>query len=88
MPEMNSPEFATNKRTLWLTTMHNFIINTFGLYFSFNLGVPCVASVSVRVRRESWDESAITRLETLATQANLGSVFTYPFWFENGYFYG
>ena len=44
--------------------------------------VACIASVSARVRRESWDESkkktgmrgegegsAITRLETLATQA-------------------
>ena len=43
--------------------------------------VACIASVSERVRRESWDESkkkgmrgegegsAITRLETLATQA-------------------
>ena len=38
-----------------------------------NLYVACVASLSVRVRRESWDESKkrITRLETLATQANL-----------------
>ena len=39
--------------------------------------VACIASVSARVRRESWDESkknsfarAITRLETLATQAS------------------
>ena len=55
-----------------------------------NRSVACAASVSARVRRESWDESkkkkkvmtgmtffapvltfgAITRLETLATQAN------------------
>ena len=50
--------------------------------------VACIASVSARVRRESWDESkkkrneggegssrsnfrAITRLETLATQAKI-----------------
>ena len=39
--------------------------------------VACVASVSSRVRRESWDESkkkdfrAVTRLETLATQARM-----------------
>ena len=53
------------------------------------MGLACVASVSARVSRESWDESkkkkgmigffcyrsnfrAITRLETLATQANVG----------------
>ena len=41
--------------------------------------VACAASVSAGVRRESWDESkkkkdnfrAVTRLETLATQATL-----------------
>ena len=56
------------------------------MYFCFKLGLACVASVPLGVRRESWDESAIPLLETLATQANLGPVFTYPFWFENGYF--
>ena len=39
------------------------------------LCIACIASVSARVRRESWEESnnfrAITRLETLATQARL-----------------
>ena len=39
-----------------------------------DLKIACVASVSARVRRESWDLGkfrAITRLETLATQAYL-----------------
>ena len=72
-PEMNSPKFTKNKRNLWLTPMHNFIINTLSLHLSFNLGLTCVANVSVRVRRKNWDESAITRLKTLATQADLGS---------------
>ena len=52
------------------------------------MGLACVASVSARVSRENWDESkkkgmtgffcyrsnfrVITRLETLATKANVG----------------
>ena len=41
-------------------------------YFE-GFSVACIASGSVRVRRENWDESnfrAITRLETLASQAS------------------
>ena len=50
-----------------------FIFSVFWLNCIANLYVACVARVSARVRRESWDESKkrITRLETLATQANL-----------------
>ena len=45
--------------------------------FCLMVTLACVASVSSRVRRESWDESkkkdfrAVTRLETLATQARM-----------------
>ena len=46
------------------------------------LPLACVASVSSRVRRESWDEGkkkrkdgGVTRLETLATQASLPLIF-------------
>ena len=51
-------------RRQMVTTMYNNIANLY---------VACAASVSARVRGESWDESKkrITRLETLATQANL-----------------
>ena len=51
----------------------SFIFSVFLLNCIANLYVACVASVSARVRRESWDESKnrITRLERLATQGNL-----------------
>ena len=50
-----------------------FIFSVFLLNCIANLYAACVASVSARVRRESWDESKkrITRLKTLATQVNL-----------------
>ena len=65
--------------------MHNRLKEARNAYISDYL-VACIARVSSRVRQESWDESkkkgmtgegegndfahAVTRLETLATQAN------------------